>query len=142
MVSIQPARKARIASGLPAMKRFEANIAPEPTLPRNVETGATSLPSWVSSNARNSAVVLIAASTSLVRSAERIGAGPPPIATVFTPFGPQPDLSASCRPDQSLNEPELETPIVLPFRSSSVLIGESQGAPTPRKGAGPVLWQT
>ena len=32
--------------------------------------------------------------------------------------------------------------MVLPFKSSSVLIGESQGTPTPRNGAGPVLSQT
>src|SRR6185312_14517909 len=64
------------------------------------------------------------------------------MATVVTPFSPQPFLRASWRADQSLNEPEFETPIFLPLRSSIVLIGESQGTPTARKGAGPVVSQT
>ncbi len=53
------------------------------------------------------------------------------------PSGPQPFSSASLRISQSVVEPLVETCTVLPFMSSSDLIGESHGTMRQSKSGGP-----
>src|SRR5499433_440389 len=63
------------------------------------------------------------------------------IVTTVMACGPHPFLRASSFARQSVNEPALDTPILLPLSRSSERIGESHGTPILRNEGGPAVSQ-
>src|SRR6516165_10786291 len=64
-----------------------------------------------------------------------------PIVTTVMACGPHPFLCARSFASQSVNEPAVDTPILLPLSWSSERIGESHGTPILRNEGGPAVSQ-
>src|SRR2546430_15876056 len=70
-----------------------------------------------------------------------IAAGALPIVSTVIACGPHRFLRARSFASQSVNEPAVDTPILLPLSWSSERIGESHGTPILRKDGGPAVSQ-
>src|SRR5262245_1900636 len=76
------------------------------------------------------------------RSMAASRAGTAPSGTTLMPSGPQPCCCESLRVSQSVSEPSVVTPMLLPLRSATVRIGERDSTQSARFAGGPYMAAT